>query len=66
MSNKYDGMKNQDAMNLLSKINAYILKGKQESLTEPMKESAMELCDKLGYCGGYWKWHAVNLRACFR
>ena len=66
MPSKYDCMDNHRAMRLLSYINAYILKSKQETLTEAMKESAMELCDKLGYCGGYWKWHAVNLRACFR
>ena len=65
MSNKYDGMKNQEAMNLLSLINAYILKGKQASLTESMKDKVMTLCDELGYCGGYWKEHAANLRACF-
>ena len=66
MLSKYDGMKNQEAMNILSQINAYIFKGKQTTLTEPMKDRALDLCDKLGYCGGYWKGHAANLRACFR
>lgn len=65
MLNKYDGMKNQEAMNLLIQINSYILKSKQASLTERMKDRALNLCDKLGYCGGYWKGHAANLRACF-
>lgn len=65
MPSKYDCMDNQRAMSLLSYLNAYRLKSKQASLTEPMKNRAMDLCDELGYCGGYWKEHAAYLRACF-
>lgn len=65
MPSKYDCMDNQRAMSLLSYINAYSLKSKQSTLTESMKSKAIDLCDELGYCGGYWKEHAVYLRACF-
>ena len=66
MPSKYDGMRNQEAMSLLSQINVYTIKSKEASLTGRMKDRAMDLCDELGYCGGYWKEHAANLRACFR
>lgn len=65
MPSKYDGVRNKDAMNILSRINAYIFKYKQSTLTESMKAKAIDLCDELGCCGGYWKEHAVYLRACF-
>ena len=65
MPSKYDGMRNKGALSLLSQINAYILKSEQATLTERMKDRVLDLCDELGYCGGYWKEHAVHLRACF-
>ena len=64
MPSKYDGMRDQWAFSLLSQINVYILKSKQASLTERMKDRVLDLCDEVGYCGEYWKEHAANLRAC--